>query len=85
MSQNRNNQARGYHRPVLEQEHERAAGAWHSEWAPLNQLLLTTGYPLRGHDDGDLTAWIADLADHGVSGVAIKRARHIGLLPYIVK
>jgi 3-carboxy-cis,cis-muconate cycloisomerase len=28
---------------AMEQEHERAAGAWHSEWAPLNQLLLTTG------------------------------------------
>ena len=28
---------------AMVQEHERAAGAWHSEWAPLNQLLLTTG------------------------------------------
>jgi 3-carboxy-cis,cis-muconate cycloisomerase len=25
------------------QEHERAAGAWHSEWRPLNDLLTTTG------------------------------------------
>ena len=28
---------------AMVQEHERAAGAWHSEWAPLNQLLITTG------------------------------------------
>ncbi len=28
---------------AMEQELERAAGAWHSEWAPLNQLLLATG------------------------------------------
>jgi 3-carboxy-cis,cis-muconate cycloisomerase len=28
---------------AMEQELERAAGAWHSEWAPLNQLLITTG------------------------------------------
>jgi 3-carboxy-cis,cis-muconate cycloisomerase len=25
------------------QEHERAAGAWHSEWKPFSDLLLTTG------------------------------------------
>src|SRR5690606_11244005 len=45
------------------------------------ELLLTTGYPLRGHDDRDLTAWIADLADHGVSGLAIKLARYVDELP----
>ncbi|HEX6021983.1 MAG TPA: lyase family protein [Solirubrobacter sp.] len=28
---------------AMEQELERAAGAWHSEWAPLNQLLIATG------------------------------------------
>ena len=28
---------------AMVQEHERAAGAWHSEWAPLNQLLIATG------------------------------------------
>jgi 3-carboxy-cis,cis-muconate cycloisomerase len=28
---------------AMVQEHERAAGAWHSEWRPLNDLLLTTG------------------------------------------
>jgi 3-carboxy-cis,cis-muconate cycloisomerase len=28
---------------AMEHEHERAAGAWHAEWAPLRQLLLSTG------------------------------------------
>jgi len=27
----------------MEQEHERAAGAWHTEWRPLTSLLLATG------------------------------------------
>jgi 3-carboxy-cis,cis-muconate cycloisomerase len=27
----------------MEQEHERAAGAWHAEWAPLRSLLVATG------------------------------------------
>jgi 3-carboxy-cis,cis-muconate cycloisomerase len=27
----------------MEQEHERAAGAWHAEWAPLRALLVTAG------------------------------------------
>jgi 3-carboxy-cis,cis-muconate cycloisomerase len=27
----------------MEQEHERAAGAWHAEWAPLRALLICTG------------------------------------------
>jgi len=27
----------------MEQEHERAAGAWHAEWRPLTALLLATG------------------------------------------
>ena len=27
----------------MEQEHERAAGAWHAEWAPLRTLLVATG------------------------------------------
>ena len=27
----------------MEQEHERAAGAWHAEWAPLRWLLVSTG------------------------------------------
>jgi len=28
---------------AMEQEHERAAGAWHAEWAPLRALLVSTG------------------------------------------
>ena len=28
---------------AMEQEHERAAGAWHAEWRPLTSLLLATG------------------------------------------
>src|SRR5829696_4892254 len=28
---------------TMEQEHERAAGAWHAEWAPLRALLVHTG------------------------------------------
>ncbi len=28
---------------AMVQEHERAAGAWHSEWRPLTELLVTTG------------------------------------------
>ena len=28
---------------VSEHEHERAAGAWHAEWAPLTEALACTG------------------------------------------
>ncbi|MBX5441174.1 MAG: 3-carboxy-cis,cis-muconate cycloisomerase [Solirubrobacteraceae bacterium] len=28
---------------AMEHEHERAAGAWHAEWAPLNDLLVAAG------------------------------------------
>jgi 3-carboxy-cis,cis-muconate cycloisomerase len=28
---------------AMEQEHQRAAGAWHAEWAPLTQLWRATG------------------------------------------
>jgi 3-carboxy-cis,cis-muconate cycloisomerase len=28
---------------AMEHEHERAAGAWHAEWAPLRALLVATG------------------------------------------
>jgi 3-carboxy-cis,cis-muconate cycloisomerase len=28
---------------AMEHEHQRAAGAWHAEWAPLRSLLLATG------------------------------------------
>lgn len=36
---------------AMEQEHERAAGAWHSEWPTLSALLATTG---------SAAAWLAD-------------------------
>jgi 3-carboxy-cis,cis-muconate cycloisomerase len=35
----------------MEQEHERAAGAWHSEWPTLSDLLTTVG---------SAAAWLAD-------------------------
>ena len=35
----------------MEQEHERAAGAWHAEWAPLRALLVATG---------SAAAWLRD-------------------------
>ena len=35
----------------MEQEHERAAGAWYAEWEPLSQLLSTVG---------SAAAWLAD-------------------------
>jgi 3-carboxy-cis,cis-muconate cycloisomerase len=37
---------------AMEQEHQRAAGAWQSEWGTLNELLTLTG---------SAAAWLADL------------------------
>ncbi len=39
----------------MEQEHERAAGAWHAEWVPLSDLLSTVG---------SAAAWTADCLAH---------------------
>lgn len=50
-------------------------------WVRPDELLLTTGYPLRGHDAQALTTWLAELAEHGVAGVAIKLARYVDALP----
>lgn len=50
-------------------------------WVRPRELLLTTGYPLRGHEGDDLAAWIADLDDHELAGVAIKLARYVPALP----
>jgi 3-carboxy-cis,cis-muconate cycloisomerase len=36
---------------AMEQEHERAAGAWHSEWPTLTELLTTVG---------SATSWLAE-------------------------
>jgi 3-carboxy-cis,cis-muconate cycloisomerase len=39
---------------AMAQEHERAAGAWHSEWRPLRGLFVTVG---------SAVAWLADALD----------------------
>jgi 3-carboxy-cis,cis-muconate cycloisomerase len=39
----------------MEQEHERAAGAWHAEWQPLCDLLSTTG---------SAASWLSDSLAH---------------------
>ena len=36
-------------------EHERAAGAWHAEWEPLRELLVSTG---------SAAAWLRDALEH---------------------
>jgi 3-carboxy-cis,cis-muconate cycloisomerase len=36
-------------------EHERAAGAWHAEWMPLRELLISTG---------SAASWLRDALDH---------------------
>jgi 3-carboxy-cis,cis-muconate cycloisomerase len=45
-----------------EQEHQRAAGAWHAEWEPLADLLTVTG---------SAASWAADL----LGGLVVDRAR----------
>jgi 3-carboxy-cis,cis-muconate cycloisomerase len=40
---------------AMDHEHERAAGAWHAEWAPLRELLRTTG---------SAAAWLRDSLEH---------------------
>jgi 3-carboxy-cis,cis-muconate cycloisomerase len=40
---------------AMEHEHERAAGAWHAEWAPLRELLVATG---------SAAAWLRDCLEH---------------------
>ena len=39
----------------MEQEHQRAAGAWQAEWGTLGDLLALTG---------SAAAWLADLLEH---------------------
>ena len=39
----------------MEHEHERAAGAWHAEWAPLRELLRGTG---------SAAAWLRECLEH---------------------
>src|SRR5215470_6911898 len=47
---------------AAEQEHQRAAGAWHAEWETLSDLLRLTG---------SAAAWAADL----LAGLRVDRAR----------
>ena len=44
---------------AMEQEHERAAGAWHSEWPTLTALLTTVG---------SAAAWLAESLDRAAAG-----------------
>jgi 3-carboxy-cis,cis-muconate cycloisomerase len=39
----------------MQQEHERAAGAWHAEWRPFSELLRSTG---------SAAAWLRDCLEH---------------------
>jgi 3-carboxy-cis,cis-muconate cycloisomerase len=67
----------------MEQEHERAAGAWHAEWAPLRALLGTTGAAARAlrdclvrlePDPARMRANMAISGDTGSAGVLVDRA-----------
>jgi 3-carboxy-cis,cis-muconate cycloisomerase len=61
---------------AMEQEHERAAGAWHSEWATLTTLLATVGSAASWlaesltslRPDTDRMAATAAAADGGLAG-----------------
>ena len=44
---------------AMEQEHERAAGAWHSEWPTLTTLLTTVG---------SAAAWLAESLERAAAG-----------------
>ncbi len=49
-----------------EQEHQRAAGAWHSEWEPLDDLLRLTGSAFVGRGTaGGLVVMPADAGESG--------------------
>jgi 3-carboxy-cis,cis-muconate cycloisomerase len=68
---------------AMVQEHERAAGAWHSEWRPLTDLLTTTGSAaawlrtsLEGlHIDSDrMRTKLGRDADTGAATILVDRA-----------
>jgi 3-carboxy-cis,cis-muconate cycloisomerase len=63
---------------AMEQEHERAAGAWHSEWAPLNALLVATGSAaswLRASLEGlEVRTNLGDDTDTGAATALVDRA-----------
>nr|WP_255429998.1 PucR family transcriptional regulator [Streptomonospora sp. PA3] len=48
-------------------------------WVKPNELLLTTGYPLRSA--GDLAGLVRDLDERGLAAVAIKLGRYVDTLP----
>ena len=68
---------------AMVQEHERAAGAWHSEWRPLCDLLITTGSAaswlrtsLEGLevDAARMLANLGDARDTGAAALLVDRA-----------
>jgi len=65
----------------MEQEHERAAGAWHSEWPTLTELLTTVGSAaawlaesLRSlqPDTGRMAATVAAARDHDLAATLVE-------------
>jgi 3-carboxy-cis,cis-muconate cycloisomerase len=68
---------------AMVQEHERAAGAWHAEWRPLTDLLVTVGSAaawlrtsLEGLQvDADrMRTNLGEAADVGSAGLFVDRA-----------
>ena len=66
---------------AMEQEHERAAGAWHSEWPTLTELLTTVGSAaawlaesLRSlrPDTGRMAATVAAARDHELAATLVE-------------
>jgi 3-carboxy-cis,cis-muconate cycloisomerase len=66
---------------AMEQEHERAAGAWHSEWPTLTELLTTVGSAaawlaesLRSlqPDTGRMAATVAAARDHDLAATLVE-------------
>lgn len=49
-------------------------------WVKPDELLLTTGYPLRDHPSG-MAALVRDLAERGLAALAIKLGRYLDELP----
>jgi PucR family transcriptional regulator, purine catabolism regulatory protein len=49
-------------------------------WVRAGELLLTTGYPLRGVPEG-LAALVTALAERGVAGIAVKAGRYLEQVP----
>ena len=49
-------------------------------WVRPHELLLTTGYPLRGVAD-TLPALVRELADRGLAGIGVKLGRYLDELP----